>query len=65
MKTEAQKRAKKKFEATNCKQISLQLNYNTDAEVIAWLDKQTEITGSRQGYIKALIKADIERNNSK
>ena len=63
MKTEAQKKAKKKYEALNCKQISLQLNYNTDAAILAWLEKQTELTGSRQGYIKTLIKADMEQNS--
>ena len=60
--SEALKRARKKYAEANCKQISLQLNYKTDAEIIAWLDKQSKETGSRQGYIKALIEADIEKH---
>jgi len=63
--SEARKRANKKYAQLNTKMIAVQLNYNTDGEIIEWLEKQTEITGSRQGYIKALIEADMERNSPK
>lgn len=38
------------------RRYGLKLNINTDADIIAHLDKQT----SMQGYIKQLIRQDIE-----
>ena len=38
--------------------VHLRLNKNTDADIITKL----ETVGSKMGYIKALIRADIERN---
>ena len=54
--TEAQKKATKKYDATNTRQYHLKLNLKTDADIIQWLDKQD----SMQGYIKDLIRADME-----
>lgn len=48
-----------KWDAENTKQIKLKLNIRTDADILEHLDKQE----SRQGYIKALIRADIEKNS--
>ena len=48
-----------KWDAENTKQIKLKLNLRTDADILEHLDKQE----SRQGYIKALIRADIEKNS--
>ena len=56
MATEAQKRATKKYDAANTRQIHLKLNKNTDADIIAHLEKQESI----QGYIKDLIDLDME-----
>ena len=55
MATEAQRRANRKYDKTNTKQIHLKLNRNTDAEMIRWLEDQENI----QGYIKKLIKRDM------
>lgn len=53
--TDAKRKAIKKYDAANTKQYHLKLNMNTDAEIIQHLDMQQNV----QGYIKALIKADI------
>ena len=55
MTTEAQKRASRKYNAANTKQIVIRLNKRTDADVIAAL----ESVPNKQGYIKALIRADV------
>lgn len=57
MATEAQKRATIKYDAKNTKQYHLKLNLNTDADIIEWLEHQESI----QGFIKALIRADMRR----
>ena len=55
--SEAQKRATAKYAREKCVMLSLKLNKTTDADVLAKLDK----VDSKQGYIKALIRADIEK----
>lgn len=51
-------RAITKFNKEQTVSVHLRLNKNTDADIIAKL----ETVGSKMGYIKALIRADIERN---
>ena len=41
--------------------ISIKLNTNTDTDILAMLDSVDNI----QGYIKELIRKDIEQNNRK
>lgn len=53
--TEAQKRAREKYEKTNTVQLKMKLNRNTDADILAKLDS----VGNKQGYIKSLIRKDI------
>lgn len=55
--SKAQLRAQEKYDKANTIQITLKLNKNTDKDVIEWLYD----TGNKQGYIKRLIRADIER----
>ena len=57
MATEAQIRAQVKYDAANTRQVHLKLNLRTDKDVLARLDE----VPSKQGYIKGLIRADIER----
>lgn len=57
MATEAQIRAQAKYDAANTKQFHLKLNLNTDRDVI---DKLNSVP-SKQGYIKKLIRADLEK----
>lgn len=61
MATEAQKRATLKYDAANTTQVHLKLNNKTDSDVLAWLAQQENV----QGYIKQLIRADIERGQRK
>nr|DAL45650.1 MAG TPA_asm: hypothetical protein [Caudoviricetes sp.] len=57
MATEAQLKAGYKYDKAHTKQIHLKLNKRTDEDVIERLLG----TGNVQGYIKGLIRADIER----
>lgn len=53
--TEAQKKASKKYDAANTRTFTIKLNYNTDADAIAYL----ETLGNVQGLIKDLIRERI------
>lgn len=57
MASEAQIRASEKYDRANTIRISLKLNKTTDAEILKKLDSVT----SKQGYIKELILADINK----
>ena len=57
MATEAQKRANAKYDKANTRAIMLKLNLKTDGDLIEHLDGKS----NRQGYIKALIRADMAR----
>ena len=57
MLTESQKKAQTKYDKANTRQIHLKLNRRTDADVIKALDNAE----SKQGYIKRLIRADLEK----
>ena len=50
--------ANKKYRKENIKGISLQLNLNTDQDIIKKLDE----VPNKQGYIKSLIRADISKS---
>lgn len=54
--TDAQKRAQAKYDAQNTRQIRLKLNTKTDADILDRFDE----CGNVQGYIKELVRADIE-----
>ena len=58
MTSEAQKRATVKYDSANTRQYHLKLNLNTDQDIMERFRKQTSI----QGYIKRLIREDIQRN---
>lgn len=61
MTTDAQKRAQKNYDLNSkdkFKKLSFKLNRETDADV---LDKLASVD-SMQGYIKELIRKDIENN---
>lgn len=57
MATEAQIKAQVKYDAANTRQVHLKLNRRTDKDVLARLDE----VKSKQGYIKRLIREDLER----
>lgn len=57
MTSEAHKRANVKYDAAHTKQVKLKLNLRSDQDI---LERLAEV-GNIQGYIKSLIRADIER----
>ena len=60
MASEAQARAVKKYDAANTRQFHLKLNINTDTDILDKLDAVAKEEGGKQGYIKNLIRRDIE-----
>ena len=58
MATEAQLKAGRKYDREHTRQIHLKLNRRTDGDVLKKLDS----VPSKQGYIKGLIRADLERS---
>ena len=57
MASEAQKAATAKYDKENTIRLNLKLNKTTDADILAKLS-QVE---SKQGYIKELIRSDLNR----
>lgn len=55
---EVAKRAQAKYDKKNTKGFYLKLNIKTDADILAKLEA---ISDGKQGYIKRLIREDIER----
>lgn len=53
--SEAQARAKEKYDAKTARQILLRLNNKTDADILRYLEGK----GNKQGYIKELIRNDL------
>lgn len=58
--SEAQKRSCIKYEKEHLTRIAMSINNNTESEIIEWLNKQD----NKQGYIKALILADMAKHQS-
>lgn len=56
MVTEAQKRANARYEARAITQVKLKLHKKNDADILEALER----SGNKQGYIKALVRADIK-----
>ena len=57
MATEAQRKAQRRYDARNTRQVHIKLNVRTDKDVLEKLDE----VQSKQGYIKRLIREDLER----
>ena len=57
---ECQRRSVRENNKRNCRAYSLNLSKSTDGDIIAVLD-ELGARGERQGYIKSLIRADINR----
>ena len=49
------------YEKENIRQIRLKINRKTEPELIEWIEKQ----GNIQGYIKRLIREDMEKQQAK
>lgn len=61
MTTEAQKKAQKKYDQDNTVRVSLKLNKKTDADIL----ERFLVVGSKQAYIKHLIRQDIAKRPKK
>lgn len=48
------------YDATHCTQIKMKLNNKTDADIIQFLGTLK----NKQGYLKSLIRADIENRSN-
>ena len=57
MATEAQRKAQRRYDARNTRQVHIKLNLRTDSDVLARLDD----VPSKQGYIKRLIREDLAK----
>lgn len=57
---EAKRRASAKYDKANTKGIYLKLNKNTDADIIEHLEEAENV----QGYIKNLIRKDMDKLTS-
>lgn len=55
--SEAQKRATLKYRREQTKHLSVTF-YKKEADIYEWLQKQP----NKQGYVKSLIRADMENN---
>ena len=53
--TAAQKAASERYDRANTVRLYIKLNKNTDADILAHLERQE----NKQGYIKSLIRADM------
>lgn len=56
MPSDAKRRANAKYEKNNVKRLSLAF-YPTDRDLLEWIAAQP----NKQGYIKGLIRSDMER----
>lgn len=54
------KRNQIKYNKAHLRQVKFALNIGTDADILAWLDT----VENKQGYLKALIRADMARAKS-
>jgi uncharacterized protein (DUF4415 family) len=57
--TPAEKRTKEKYDSKNTVQIKLKLNLKTDKDILEALKR----SGNKQGYIKRLIREDLQKKN--
>jgi hypothetical protein len=58
--TDAQKRAVRKYDAANTKQVHLKLNMKSDADILEQLAQAAATAEGMQGYIKRLIREDVQ-----
>lgn len=58
MTSDAQKKAVLKYNKANTVGFYIRFNRKTDSDILRWL----ELVGNKQGYIKRLIRMDIEAN---
>lgn len=57
--TDAKRKAIRKYDAANTKQIHLKLNLKSDVDILERLAQAAETAEGMQGYIKRLIRQDM------
>lgn len=57
---EGNKASIKRYQAANIRKIPLMINRKTEADILAFLEAQP----NRNGYIKALIRADMAKRGN-
>lgn len=65
MRSEAQARAQKSYEARATVQMRLKINKFSESDILDRLRVASEMEGGKVGYIKSLIREDIARNEWK
>ena len=55
--TDAKRKTNMDYDRKNTKLIGMKLNRNTDADILAFLEKHENI----QGYLKKLIREDMKK----
>lgn len=60
MYSEAQKRATMKYNNANYKSFMLRLRFDTDKEIIDWLDKQDSYNAAVKRVLEEYIKKDLK-----
>lgn len=59
MRSEAQKKADRKFKAANTKCFNFEFNKNTDADIIEFLSKQE----NKLGLLKRLLREEMKKED--
>ena len=59
MRSEAQKKADRKYEKNNVRRLTIKLNRNTDDDLIDYLEGIDNV----QGFVKELIRQHIKSGN--
>ena len=49
-----------RYDAANTERVQLKLSKKYDRDILDWLAAQPKETGGKQGYIKRLIRANME-----
>ena len=62
--TPAQLKAQATYDSKTAYKIGIKLNKKTDADLIDHIEHYAGLDGGKQGYIKRLIREDIERSKA-
>ena len=60
-----QRESKRRWDAEHITNVTIRLHNGKDADILARLAAQPAETGGKQGYIKRLIRRDIEEEKRK
>lgn len=49
-----------KYDATHTRRVNLKLNTTTDADVLAWLERQESMQGAIKALVRQAIRAEMD-----